>query len=252
MREYGERFDYNCLIGHWPFRKIRKRSIEDLRELHKAYQITGGYVGSMDSIFYNDPMEGDRELRKVLDRVPEYQLAQTINPMLSAFLEDLEQGIRQLNTKAVRIYPAYHGYTLRHPALLSLGRMLADAGLPLLVSCRLEDARLAYICHTRPVNVEDIKFLTEEVPRLKVILLCAYMQELLPMASSICGSRNVLFDTSGLRSGSFVLEKMMEYFPPDKIVFGSQWPLFCFSSSYLKVSRSTCDATVKENILSYK
>lgn len=252
MRKYGEGFDCNCLIGHWPFRKIRKRSIEDLREIHKAHRIAGGYVGSMDSIFYNDPMEGDRELRQALDKAPEYQLAQTINPMLPAFPEDLEQGIRQLNTKAVRVYPAYHGYTLRHPALLSLGRMLAKAELPLLVSCRLEDPRLAYICHTKPVNVEDVTFLAGKIPRLKIILLCAYMQELLPAASSICSSRNVFFDTSGLRSGSFAVEKMMAYFPPDKIVFGSQWPLFCFSSSYLKVSRSTCDATVKENILSKK
>ena len=58
--------DINCLLGNWPFRKIRKNKFEDLKAVHKRNEIDYGYVSSLNSIFYNDPFEGDLELHEII------------------------------------------------------------------------------------------------------------------------------------------------------------------------------------------
>ena len=55
--------------------------------VHREHQISGGLVASLDSVFYNDPLEGDRVLYEQLAGTP-YRLAVTINPLLPCFEQD--------------------------------------------------------------------------------------------------------------------------------------------------------------------
>ena len=56
------KLDCNAFIGNWPFYKTRFGSFEDLKRIHRENGIDGGYVSSVQSIFYNHPWEAEVEL----------------------------------------------------------------------------------------------------------------------------------------------------------------------------------------------
>ena len=80
--------DVNCLVGHWPFRKLYKNSFADLMEIHRKNNIGYGFVSSLNSIFYNDPFEGEEDLHNII-KGTDYRHVLTINPMLPCFEKDI-------------------------------------------------------------------------------------------------------------------------------------------------------------------
>ena len=94
-------FDVNCLLGHWPFRKLYRNTYADLIRVHNENGIDCGLVSSLNSIFYNDPFEGDEELHKVIKGTG-YRHILTVNPMLPAFTEDIRKGVEFFGISGVR------------------------------------------------------------------------------------------------------------------------------------------------------
>ena len=58
--------DINCLLGNWPFRKIRKNKFEDLKAVHKRNEIDYGYVSSLNSIFIMTPLKETLSFMRLL------------------------------------------------------------------------------------------------------------------------------------------------------------------------------------------
>lgn len=240
--------DINCFVGHWPSRKIRKGTFGDLLALHRANGIDCGYVSSLDSIFYNDPLEGDMELCRQLEGSG-YRLVATVNPLLPAFDEDVAYADDKLKAAAVRVYPCYHDYTLDCPEFIQLCELLQDRGLPLFITSRLEDERLEYIIRAKPTPVADAVAVAERFPRLQVVLLGYRREELVTVAARVCAANNLLFDTSGLKNNLFAVDKTVAQFGADKLVFGSQHPLYCLTGTLLKVQKSECSHIQKLDIM---
>ncbi len=46
------RFDINCMVGHWPFRKLRYNKPEDRLKTHMKNDITGGCISSLTCSSY--------------------------------------------------------------------------------------------------------------------------------------------------------------------------------------------------------
>lgn len=241
--------DVNCLIGKYPFRKIRKNTFADLRTLHAAHGIDSGFVASLDSVFYNDPLEGDRDLHRIISGST-YHLTGTINPMLPAFLEDLDVGVNELNAKAIRVYPTYHGYDLDHANFLQLCSALQARSLPLFICARLEDERLEYIITPKAIDITKVALLTDTYPQLKIVLLSFRKEELCSILQTIESSSNLFFDASGLKNNLFAIDRTLENFGNGKLLFGSQWPLYCFTSTWLKVTKAECSQQAKQEIFS--
>lgn len=233
-----ERWDCNVLVGHWPFRYLRKNTLADLRELHKAHDITGDIIASLDAVFYNDPLEGDRLLARQLAGTS-YRLAATINPKLPALEENVEAAV-SLGAAAVRVYPGIHGYALDDEEFLRLCGLLEEKGLPLFLTMRMEDIRLEYLFHTEPVSLEPLENVAARFPALRIVLLSAFNHELEALLPWLRGAENVFFDTCGLKYDLFTVERALEAFGKEHIVFGSQWPLNCFTSTWLKVEEARC------------
>lgn len=248
--DVGRNIDINCLVGHWPYRKLYKNTFEEVQKIHKANGISSGYVSSLDSIFYNDPFEGDEDLYEIL-KGTSYHHVLTINPMLPEFVQDVKDGIEKFDIKGVRIYPGYHGYSLSDSRLKELCQVLADYDLPLFVTVRMEDERMDYLVKPDKVPTNDIEYLLSNNPENKFVLLTAYSNELASLKESIINHKYVRFDTSGLKGPLFAVEKILEDFPPEKMVYGSLYPLYSFSCSYLTLKHAQIEDKVKQEILSY-
>lgn len=240
--------DVNCLLGHWPFRKIYKNTFDHLKQVHKENDIAYGYVSSINSIFYNDPFEGDLELHDVIKDSP-YKHVLTVNPVLPGFKDDIELGIKLFGINGVRVYPGYHGYKLDNVHFSELCSALKYYNLPLFLSMRLEDERLDYIVRPSTLSMEDVGNFLSKNTDLRVLLLTFRNEELLQFKDALLSNPYVYYDTSGLKNNLFAVEKSIDAFGQDRMVYGSQHPLFCLKSTLLLVEKAELAESVKEKIL---
>ncbi len=249
--------DVNCFAGHWPFRRIRKKSFEDLVRIHTDNEIKYGLVSSLNAIFYNDPFEGDQELFEEIQGT-EYRLAATLNPMLVQAVEDVDRCIKQFSAAAVRIYPGVHGYDPDQPCLLQLCEALSARGLPLLYTARMEDERLEYLFHSTPFDAKAAAELALRFPKLPILYTCCRSDEIQRIVEAVGHSGKVYFDTSGLKNNLFAIDKILKVFQKGKnnadsienrLLFGSQFPLFCLKSTLLKIQHADCSQEQKQALL---
>lgn len=242
------KIDVNCMLGHWPFRKLYKNTFEDLKNVHRCNGISHGYVSSINSIFYNDPFEGDEELHEII-KASDYEHILTINPTLPAFREDIKKGVELFNIKGVRIYPGYHNYKLNSKPLDILCDFLKELSLPLFLTLRLEDERLDYLMQPQTLSVEDISSFLNHHPDNSFLLCTARYHEILALKEDISCRNNVFFETSGLKDQLFIVEKLLKDISEDKLLYGSLHPLYCLKSSLLLVEKAQVNECVKEKIL---
>lgn len=241
--------DVNCLLGHWPFRKLYKNTFTDLRRIHSENGISYGCVSSLNSIFYNDPFEGDEELHEIINDT-DYRHILTINPSLPAFEYDIERGVNQFNILGVRIYPGYHDYTLNCEHVKTLCNVLKKNKLPLFLTLRMEDERINYIVQPSLINLKDIQAFIEANPDLKILLLTIRFGEIMSLRDTLLNSSNVYFDTSGLKDQLFNIEKLVASLGDSKIMYGSLYPLFCLKSTLFEVTKAEIVSKSMGKILS--
>lgn len=240
--------DINCMLGHWPFRKLYKNSFEDLQKVHRDNNIDFGFVSSLDSIFYNDPFEGDIDLHETI-KGSSYRHILTVNPLLPGYKDDIEKGVLQFDIKGVKVYPGYHGYKLDDGHFQELCNILKQFDLPLFLNLRMEDERLDYIVKPSIPKMGEVGRFLSDNRDLKVFLLTFRNEELLQIKDGLLSHPNAFYDTSGLKNGLFAIEKSVADFGPDRIVYGSQHPLFCFKSTHLLVTKSQLDEQIRNKIL---
>jgi Amidohydrolase. len=236
------------MIGHWPYRKLYKNTFDDLKKVHRDNNISSGYVSSIDSIFYNDPFEGDEELHEIL-KGSNYHHVLTINPMLPDFIGDIEKGIKLFDIRGVKIYPCYHGYELDDSKIDILCSVLKKWKLPLFIVLSMEDERLNYLAKTSKVSEAAISKFICKNKDVKIVLLNAGIFQLSELQSSINGSDNVFFDTSGLKGPLFPIEKLLQVFDVKRILYGSMHPLYCLKSTLFLVEKAEIEEPVKEKIM---
>lgn len=242
------RIDINCLLGNWPFRKIRKNKFEDLKAVHRQNGIDYGFVSSLNSIFYNDPFEGDIELHEII-KDTSYKHILTVNPLIPGFADDVKQGMELFNIKGVRIYPGYHDYKLDNKYLDELCNLLLENKLPLFISMRMDDERANYLMHPENINISDLSRFLARHPENTFVLLSIRVGEVLSIKEIINSRKNVFLDTSGLKDWLFVIEKTTKDVNHHRIVYGSNHPLYCLKSTFLLIEKAEIEDAVKRDIL---
>ena len=75
----------------------------------------------------------------------------SVNPAWPDWEEDLRRCHEQYRMPGVRLYPAYHGYTLDHPEFVRLLGEAAKRGMLVQIVMRMEDERV----HHPAIDVAD-------------------------------------------------------------------------------------------------
>jgi len=242
-------YDACSFIGNWPFRKIHKGKITDLMAEHKKNGITGGLVGCLDSVFFNDPYEGDEEVAKLI-RDCGYDFAATVNPMLPGTLEELDSIKTVLGASAIRLYPSNHGYSCASEEAIAVAKRAGELGLKVVVTVRTEDIRIDYCFKQSGVAMADIVALAKACPDTKFLFSNIYVGEAMGIAPAINECNNIWIDISRFNHMLFVIEKALEKIDAKKIIFGSGFPLLTMKCMLLNVEYAEVDDSVKEMIMS--
>ena len=230
--------DFNCFVGEWPFYKLAKNTLTDLRELHCENGIGFGYVSSLCSVFYNDFYESEKALYEEI-KGTEYKQVVTVNPTLSTCCIRLEECIKDFKISGIRLIPGYHGYNLSSLVTSEVMNIAIREGLPIFISARLTDERITHLFHPEPLKMKDVCMFADRHKEAQIIV--NYVKD---YEAELLGTKcNIAYDISGL-SGSLISGNCEIL---KNAVYGSAFPLRTMRSSVLLLNEIP-DEILRHNV----
>ncbi len=216
-------FDINAKIGHWPYRPVPR--FDELLTAMDAYGIEQAAVCSLNAVHYLNPHDGNEEVASAVashsDRLIPFAV---LRPNFAGWHDDLEACLNDYGMMGFVLLPNYHHYTLDDTALAPLMERATEAALPVCVQVGLEDPRRQYDREkVFDVPASDIGDFARAHPNVTVIAFGLKFGQ--PQQAGAPLPDNFYFDTSNYECLG-ELEAAVELFGPDKILFGTNFPLF--------------------------
>lgn len=227
--------DVNVKLGHWPFRRVKDMHalLNDLDRFH----IKRACVSSLSAVHYFNPQEGNLELADSLSNVTgRFIPLAVLAPNFRGWERDFDRCVREMGMQGVILYPNYHQFSLSSPAVNELATGIIEYKLPLFIQTGLEDPRRQFRRTIVPeVQPEEIGAFAAQYPDLTVIALGLKFGQPERVSPSI--PKNLFFDISNYeRTGE--LEYAVGKFGVEKLLFGTNFPLFNIAANVLKLERA--------------
>jgi predicted TIM-barrel fold metal-dependent hydrolase len=164
------RIDVNSFLGAYPYRRVPGTSPEALLAAMDRVAIDQAWVTHLPGIFWKDPTEGNSWLYDVTARHQRLRPIPAVHPELTHWEAALEAAAKA-RVPAIRCDPMFYGLAPAAPPMLTLARACAEAGVPLLLAVRLEDARQRHP-HDRADDLPAaaVRALVRTAPRLRLIV----------------------------------------------------------------------------------
>jgi len=240
--------DTNIHLFDWPFRKLKYAKTEALIAKLRKHLITKAWAGTFDAVLNKQLDQANRRLAEECSNRGNGMLTPigSVNPAWPDWDEDLRRAHEQYRMPGIRLYPAYHGYTLDHAEFV---RLLADAakrGLLVQIVLRLEDERVHHVATTIPsINVAPLVDALKKLPAAKVQLINSAGPLLGNNLAALVRDTKCTFDIAGCESnggvGRLIEGKNTSYrgaIPIDRLTFGSHAPFFPCESALMKLFES--------------
>ena len=202
------RFDGNCFVGNWPFYRVNEKTVEGLLNVHKRYGFTGGFLSSLEAVFYQDPFEAESQLAIEIKGTP-YRHIMVLNPMLPAWKDDLDRGVEKLGVAGVRLMPGFHGYTLDDFVLDEVIEQVKKYNLYLLITLRMHDDRMTWMYHPRSIPMEEICRFVNRNHDVRILLNHIGSHEIKQMNTLGVIWDNLFVDTYGFKGGVNPVESVV-------------------------------------------
>jgi predicted TIM-barrel fold metal-dependent hydrolase len=206
---------------------MERTGVGDLLAAHKKNGVVAGLVSCLDSIFFNDPAEGDERLAPAL---PDgYLLAVSHNPELPFARREAEEN--RLRASAVRLFPGYHGYSLADALCVEFCRAAAQSGMVIQIVAKMDDVRLDYLWRQNPPDAEAAAELAKTLPSAKFILSGHTASAICNNAASLSECDNLYIDLSYSGDLVFAYDRACAAIPRERLLFGTFSPILCAESS---------------------
>jgi predicted TIM-barrel fold metal-dependent hydrolase len=238
--------DTNVHLGHWPYRRHGYEDTARLVEKLKAVGVTEAWVANIDGVFHRDLAGANARLADECARWKGFLVPfGAVNPLLPDWEEDLRRCHQQHRMSGIRLYPNYHGYALDAPEFEKLLKLAVDARLLVQLAVKLEDERTQHpLARTGDVNLAPLPKLVTATPGLIIqVLNCPVSpntEALVPLARS----GKVFFDYA-MQEGVGAVARLVDRIGPDRVLFGTHFPLFHAESAVLKLKESDLPAEVE-------
>ncbi|MBI2298902.1 MAG: amidohydrolase family protein [Armatimonadetes bacterium] len=245
-------YDAQASIGSWPFRGHRTRTAAQLLERLDEAGIQRAAVASLSAVCYRDCQAGNEEL---IEEIAPHRARLTpfgvLNPAYAGWERDLADGHETHGWRGVRLYPNYHNYDLAGPDGQRILGALSERGLVAAFVCRHEDRRQRHWLDV-PEDLEPATLAGALLPypALRFLILNGLGVERSPFGTDAVW-RERAFGVDLCR-GDVVLrgsvQKMIEAFGAEKVLFATGLPLQGPGSALLKLQMLEVDEPVREGI----
>lgn len=134
------RIDVNAFLGAYPWRRLPGTTPAHLIQAMDRVEITEAWVSHLPGLWWKDPTEGNDWLYETAAVHPRLKPVPTVHPSLPHWEEVLAEAATR-GAPAVRCDPQFLGLAPAGHEMRVLAATCGSAGVPLLMSVRLEDLR---------------------------------------------------------------------------------------------------------------
>ena len=243
--------DVNVTLSRWPFRRLVGDDPPSLVAGLRKRNVTGAWAGSFDGIFHKDISSANARLAEDCGRYgPGFLIPfGSINPKLPDWQEDLRRCHEQHKMPGIRLHPNYHGYDLKDPAFAELLRLAAGRRLIVQVALSMEDERTQHaLMRVPPVDITPLADWLKNEPAARVVVLNADHVHSLEQSPKLAAASAVYFDIS-MVEGVGGAARLVRKISIERVLFGSNYPLYYFESALLKVKEAGFTDAEKQAVL---
>lgn len=248
----GMLIDVHAQIGHWPFRKLLHNTPEGLLTLMDRFGISKALVSNFECVFYRDVHDGNVDLVERLSGFGERLLvACVVNPAFPGWLEDLRECKVKFHARAIKLYPSYHGYSLKDEVAHECVRECARLGLVVLVVIRVEDERGHHpLLLVPPVPLDDVRAIAESVPEANLVACGAREHEVSRLLKGERELSNLFAEISNVAAPLDSVPALVRALGSERLLFGTNMPFQYPGASTAKLLQPPMEEAARRNIAS--
>jgi len=242
--------DTNIYLSRWPTRRLSCDETPRLVAKLKQHRVKSAWAGSLDGLLHNDISAVNARLVKECEEHGEGLLIPfgSINPTLPDWQEDLRRCAEELKIPGVRLHPNYHGYKLDDPVVEKLFALCEKHQLIVQLAVIMEDERTQHkLMRVEPVDTKPLVGLVKDHPKLQVVMLNALRTLRNDVLSKLAEAGQVSFEIAMLE-GVGGIDRIVQDINPNRILFGSYFPVFYFDSAVLKFRESELGRVLRDTI----
>jgi len=243
--------DVNVNLSRWPFRRLNGDDPATLVTELRKRNVTQAWAGSFDGIFHKDLGSANTRLADDCRRHGPGMLVPfgSINPTLPDWQEDLRRCQEDHKMPGIRLHPNYHGYGLKDPVFLDVLRVASARGLAVQLACSMEDERTQPpLMRVAPVDLSPLPDILKSETGTRLVVLNSDHVHHLELAQKLLSAADVYFDIS-MVEGVGGVARLAQKISAQRVLFGSNYPLFYFESAMLKVRESGSTETDRQAVL---
>ncbi len=165
--------DVNTSVGHWPFRSLPYRTVDDLLAQMDRAGIDRACVCNLHGLFYKDVQQANEELARDTEPHPDRLIPiATLNPNYICWQDDLKRCVDNLGCRGLRLFPLYHRYEMHRNAGLELLNAAAERNLPVQIPIRVVDPRqMHWLDVDRMLELDEIAAAVRACPQARYVVL---------------------------------------------------------------------------------
>jgi predicted TIM-barrel fold metal-dependent hydrolase len=226
--------DTHVYLSRWPFRRLSGDEPAEFVARMRELGVGQAWVGSFDGLLHKDVAAVNTRLAADCRAHGRGLLVAfgSVNPTLPDGQEVVRRCREQHRMPGIRLHPNYHGYTLGDPRFSEVLRLAARSGLIVQVVVSMEDERTQHpLLQVPPVDLNPLADIVPAIPSLRLMVL---NQKHDAPVMKIAASGQVYFDFAMVERlrGVATLARQIS---PERVVFGSHFPLFYIESATLKM-----------------
>jgi predicted TIM-barrel fold metal-dependent hydrolase len=239
--------DTNVHLFDWPFRRLKYAQTTALLAKLRKHGITQAWAGTFHALLHKNLDAANARLVEECRRLGEgfFVPIGSVNPVWPDWEEDLRRCHEIHQMSGIRLYPAFHNYSLDRPELARLLELASERGLLVQIVIEMEDERVQHpIVTVPPVDAAPLAAIVKQIPKAKVQLLNG-VTALQRSGPALAQAAGIVFDIANLEGTGAVgrliegkLGSIRSQVPAARLLFGSHAPFFPCEAALLRLFES--------------
>ena len=230
--------DVNAFLGRYPWRRAPGGSPQGLLAAMDRIGTAEAWISNLSAIFWRDPTEGNELVYSAATNHPRLRPVPAAHPGLANWGAVIAEAVR-LKAPAVRSDPTFYGEDPAGAGMKTLAAGCAEAGVPLLMSVRIEDIRQRHPIDRAPeLSPHAVRALIRSHPRLRLLVTHADREfiEQVHFGSTPAEAARILWDICWIWGPpEDHLEILLRTVGRERFTFGTGMPLRIPETSVAKL-----------------